>query len=542
MKRFSLRVSLYALVAAVIFGMAGTADAQRRNEREVRDIVRSLNSKIDDFKFGIDYQMRSSSANRQEIDDLTRSVGNLQSKVDMFDENLRARRENRDDVNDIIDAAKEVDSFLRMSRQNQRIQTDWNGVRDLVGRLAANYGVTPDWSGRVSNYPSQQRDNYPRRDNYPTYSSGSGSMDNGLTGTYSLDTGRSERIADVIANTNTSGTQRQDLESKLEAPSQIALLVRGDEVTLATSNASPVSFRADGSEKLETIDGRDVRVRATLRGSSDLSISSIGGATDYTVNFISTENGRTLKVTRRITTDYLPETVFAESIYTKTDAVAGLGIDAGSSVGGNYSSNDPNDTGRNPQPSISSGRSGDFIIPNGTVVTAMLENEINTKVSQNFDKFKMTVQSPDEFRGATIEGHISGVGRSGQVSGRSNVTFNFERITLRNGQTYEFSGVLQNVKDQNGKLVKVDTEGTAKGDSQTKETAKRGGLGAGLGALIGAIAGGGKGAVVGAIIGGGVGAGSVVVQGRDDIQLLKGSTITIQATSPVRRDQPISEN
>ena len=101
---------------------------------------------------------------------------------------------------------------------------------------------------------------------------------------------------------------------------------------------------------------------------------------------------------------------------------------------------------------------------------------------------------------------------------------------------------MQAVKDQNGKVVKVDTEGTAKGDSQTKETAKRGGLGAGLGAIIGAIAGGGKGAVIGAIIGGGAGAGSVVVQGRDDIQLLKGSTITIQATSPVRRDQPVSEN
>lgn len=153
----------------------------------------------------------------------------------------------------------------------------------------------------------------------------------------------------------------------------------------------------------------------------------------------------------------------------------------------------------------------------------------------------MTVQSPDEFRGATVEGYISGVGRSGQVSGRSNVTFNFERITLRNGQTYDFAGFLQSVKDQNGKVVKVDSEGTAKSDSQTKETAVRGGVGAGLGAIIGAIAGGGKGAAIGAIIGGGAGAGSVVLQGREDIQLLKGSMITVQASSPNRND-PVSEN
>ena len=150
----------------------------------------------------------------------------------------------------------------------------------------------------------------------------------------------------------------------------------------------------------------------------------------------------------------------------------------------------------------------------------------------------MTVQSPVEFRGAVIEGYISGVGRSGKVTGQSNVTFNFEKITLRNGQTYDFAGYLQSIKDQYGKPVRVDNEGTAKGDSQTRETAKRGGIGAGLGAIIGAIAGGGKGAAIGAVIGGGAGAGSVVVQGKDDIRLMPGSTITVQSSSPIRQNQP----
>ncbi len=131
----------------------------------------------------------------------------------------------------------------------------------------------------------------------------------------------------------------------------------------------------------------------------------------------------------------------------------------------------------------------------------------------------MTVQSPDEFRGATIDGYVTGVGRSGQISGRSNVTFNFETITLRDGKRYDFAGFLQSVKDQNGKEVRVDSEGGAL-------------IGAGLGAIIGAIAGGGKGAAIGAIIGGGAGAGSVIVQGREDLQLMKGSMVTIQSTSP----------
>jgi hypothetical protein len=255
-----------------------------------------------------------------------------------------------------------------------------------------------------------------------------------------------------------------------------------------------------------------------------------------------------LKVTRRITTPYLSQTVFADSIYTKTDTVARGDQDSNrrssDNSNGSYSSSDPND--RNAPygnaPNAGPGRNGDFVVPNGTIITGTLENTIDTKVSQNNDRFKMTVQSPLDFRGAVIEGYISGVGRSGRVSGNSNITFNFETITLRDGRRYDFAGYLQAIKDQNGKIVKVDTEGTAKGDSQTKETAKRGGIGAGAGAILGAIIGGGKGAVLGAIIGGGAGAGSVIAQGRDDVQLMPGSTITIQASSPVRDSQRISEN
>src|SRR5262249_21735571 len=201
----------------------------------------------------------------------------------------------------------------------------------------------------------------------------------------------------------------------------------------------------------------------------------------------------------------LNQTVFADSVYTKTDELAGLGIkggqsndadpDAGSTnstTSGGYSSSDPNDNGRNnsgPPPTTAPARSGDFIVPNGTIVTGQLESTIDTKVSQNNDRFKLTVQTPSDLRGAVIEGYISGIGRSGRVSGSSNVTFNFETITLRNGQKYDFAGYLQSIKDQNGKVVKVDTEGTAKGDSQTKETVKRGGIGAGAGAILAAIIG-----------------------------------------------------
>lgn len=535
MKRIASMFSVFAVVGMVFLGLAGQADAQRRNERETRDIVRSLNSKVEDFNYNLDYQLKSASMDQQDIADISSDLRDLKDKIKTFETNLNARRENRDDVSDIVQAANSIDEFLQNSPQSRKLQNDWTAIRGLVNRLAVSYNVSADQGSGNSNYPS--RDNYPA----PTRTA-SGNLNSGLTGTYQLDAARSENIADILSNSSVSGGNKQDLESKLEAPEQIALQIRGNQVTLASTKSAPVTVIADGREKTENTGGRTVRLRATLRG-QELKVSSLGGETDYTITFVSADNGKTLKVTRRITTDYLRETVFAESVYNKTDAVAQLGIESDSDTNSQddaYSSNDPNDVNSpgSGSPSIVAPRIGEFIVPNGMVISGILENAIDTKVSQNNDRFRLTVQSPDEYRGAIVEGYISGVGRSGQISGRSNVTFNFQKITLRDGKEYDFAGFLQGIKDTNGKDVKVDTEGTAKGGSQTKETVKRGGIGAGIGAVIGAIAGGGQGAAIGAIIGGGAGAGSVAIQGRGDVQLQKGSVMTVTSSSPVRRNEP----
>jgi hypothetical protein len=543
MNRIRSIFSVYLAIGLVLLGAAVDSQAQtRRNEREVRDIVRSLNSKVDDFQYSLNYRMQSGSANRDDATRVSRDLRSLQDKVRKFQDNLDGRRENADDIRDIMGAARSIDQFLYDNSQNRKIETDWEGIKSLLERLASNYSVYPDWNGggtTPDNSTTNQlpQNNSPHPD--PTPSGRSSTYNNGLGGTYQLDAARSENTADIVAGSGTrNDTQKQELEDRLRAPEQIAIDIRGNQVTLATSNAAPVTFVADGRDKTENVNGRTLRIRATLNGQV-LTVSSLGGENDYTVSFTSEGGGRTMKVSRRVTTDYLDQTVFAESVYNKTDSVARLGINQGGSPGptdnGGYSSNDPGDNNapnNSGYPTVNTGRRGEYIVPNGTVITGTLENEINTKISQNNDRFRMTVQSPDEFRGATIEGYISGVGRSGKVTGRSNVTLNFERITLRNGQTYDFAGYLQSVKDASGKEVKVDTEGTAKGESQTKETAKRGGIGAGIGAVIGAIAGGVKGAAIGAVIGGGAGAGSVAIQNNGDLQLGKGSTVTVQSSSP----------
>src|SRR5215204_3154295 len=349
MCRFRSVFAVYVTIGLMLCGFAAQTNAQQtRNEREIRNIVRNLASKVDDFRYSLGFGLKNSRTNDQDTDAVENYVSALDGKIKDFENNLTQRRENADDVTDILNAAKGINDFLITNKVNNTVQKDWTSVRTLLDQLASNYNVSWNWTSgsddrndsRTSNYPTQ---NYPT-DNRTSY---------GLSGTYQLDTSKSEDTRDIIQNSGaTTDAQRQDLESKLEAADQLAIEIRGTQVTLASSKAAPISFAADGRPKTENAGGRTIRVRATLRG-QELTISSVGGETDFTVTFTSLDNGKSMKVTRRITTDYMNQTVFAESFYNKTDAVARLDINRNPNTNyptntddnnGNYSSNDPNDT------------------------------------------------------------------------------------------------------------------------------------------------------------------------------------------------------
>ena len=550
MKNFNNPLFLSLTILSMVLGLTSFTFAQKRNDRDIRDAVRSLNSKIEDFETNLRFQLQSTSANNGRVSDVSDDIRALRSSVQKFQDFYDRKRENRSDVNAIVAAARRIDEFVRSNQQNRQVEEDWSAVRRQIDRLGTNYGITPNWNSRNGNT---------QVDDYRPIPTQIRTIDVGLSGTYNLDASRSESVDDLVEDTKLGSNEREDLKEKLTAPEQIALDIRGNQVTLATTNAAPVTFVADGRESTEqSPSGKTIRLKATLNG-NNLVVSSLGGETDYTITFTSDDNGKVLKVSRRITTDYLNQTVFAESVYNKTDSVAQLGIKGGSTTvsdsNGGYSDNDNsggvsnggsgsangttsgNNRGRPGAPSAVTSRPGNYTVPNGVSITGILDNEINTKVSQNNDRFRMTVQSPDEFRGATIEGYVSGIQRSGTVSGDPKLTLNFEKITLRNGQTYDFAGNLQSIQSLNGKGVTVDNEGTVKGESQTTQTAKRGGIGAGIGAVIGAIAGGGKGAAIGAIIGAGGGAGTVAIRGKGDIQLLQGTSVTVVSSSPLQRDR-----
>lgn len=173
----------------------------------------------------------------------------------------------------------------------------------------------------------------------------------------------------------------------------------------------------------------------------------------------------------------------------------------------------------------------DFLIPDGTLIDATLNQRLRANRLNEGSRFTLTVTSPQQYRGAVIHGYVMEAKRSGRLTGTSEMVLNFDRIRFQN-RDYQFSGIVESVRTSAGDPVGVDREGVVTDSSQTDRTVGRTAVGAVAGTIIGAVAGGGSGAAKGAVIGGGLGAGSVLVQGRSNMDLRENAMMTIRAGAP----------
>jgi hypothetical protein len=304
---------------------------------------------------------------------------------------------------------------------------------------------------------------------------------------------------------------------RLEAPESLSIERDGRAITIASSNAREVRFEADGREQVErSRNGREIRTTAKLSGDRLIVATEGDRSVDYQVTFEPIDNGQRLRVTRRITHEDLRQPVVAKSVYDKTSDAARFDIDR----------RDRDDF------RSSADTRGDFVVRDGTDVVAVLRDTLSTQDARTGERITLTVRSPSQYSGATIEGYLERVARSGQVAGRAEMSFAFDRIRLRDGRVYDFAGDIESVRTTDNDTLQVDREGAVQDEgSQTARTVERTGIGAAIGAVIGAVTGGGKGAAIGAAVGAGAGAGSVFIQGRNDLELKSGAEFRIRASS-----------
>jgi hypothetical protein len=477
----------------------------RLSESELNQLIQRVDNGGDTFRVSL------TNAFFQRPYDRTRSEGIMNDSLRGFKkatDQLRIRFDARelvtDDVRRLLDQATPLDNFMRDNPLTDRAKSDWATLRADLSVLATAYDLAPSWG------------------NIAISSSGDKST-NRLTGTFRLDSSRSDNPLHkaLRATQNLPMNERQavadEILPRLESPELLTIERRGVMMSIASSLAPKSTFEADGRERQEQVsDGRWTKVTATLRG-EQLVVSSNGyKENDFNVTFDASGNDNTLLVRRQIYSDRLTQPVVVDSVYDRTADVAQWNI---------Y-----NDS--RPVLANATANSGEFIVRDGETLVAILNNDLTTKLSQQGDLFTMTVRDPSQFEGAVIEGRVGSVDQGGRLTGRSGMSLNFDRIRLRNGQTYKFSGVLGNVRLLNGDAVKVDNEGSAQGSNQTTQTIQRAGIGTAIGAIIGAIAGGGKGAAIGGIVGAAGGAGTVFIQGKDNLELPIGTELTIRASGP----------
>jgi outer membrane lipoprotein SlyB len=184
------------------------------------------------------------------------------------------------------------------------------------------------------------------------------------------------------------------------------------------------------------------------------------------------------------------------------------------------------------------GQEADLPVRPNTKLSLELLSPISTASSKKDDKFSCRVLTPAEYAGGIIEGHIRSLKRSGKANKESKLDLAFDKITLSNGRSEDFSGTVVEVFDvaNAAEQGRADNEGTVRTKSTTVKTSvKRTAAGALIGALIGGVVAGGQGAAVGAAIGAGVGATTTLATKGADLEFRTGTQFTVESTGPTRK-------
>ena len=491
-------------------GTGGTGDnTYNLNDFQMRQLVDRLNVRSATFSRYLRQDLnRATYNNRYSLDEIRRQLSDFEMAITQLRNRVNSRQSSSSDARNVLDRAAFLNTFISDQQLSYQTENNWSSLRTDLDRLASAYSIAWNWS----NVPGGDYSGGSRRD---------------LTGTFRLNTSRGDDVRTAVDNAtrNLSLAERQrvydSLMRRFDPPQMIAIDRRGTSVTIASTRAPQINFVADGREQVETSNGgRSVRVRANFAGDA-LTITRTGEReNDFTVTFDPAGNGRELLVTRTLYSDRLTQPVTVRTYYDRTSDVAQLDV---------YDTNRETGVGGGVGGDVATGT---FVVPNGTELVAVLNNDLSTQNVREGERFTMTVRSPGQYDGATIEGQVMSINRGGRITGRSEMTLDFDTIRLRDGRSYRFAGILESVRTPNGDVVRVDNEGAVRDSDQTNKTVQRTAIGTAVGAIIGAIAGGGKGAAIGAVIGAGAGAGSVYIQGRNDLDLSAGTELTVRATGP----------
>ena len=482
----------------------------RINDNQVKQLLKTIGQKADTFDKGLDRAFVNSTydAGRGK-DEIRQSVKDLKQATDRLRDRVNGRQANTLDAEEVLRRGASIDGFMQRYQLSAQAEQNWVLLRGDLDKLASAYNV--GWGWGDSGYPSAEAGFQQR-----------------LTGTYQLDAGRSDdpRRTAEQASRAAAADQRQrtyqNLLSRLESPEMIAIERRGSSVSMASTHGPQVSFEADGRNQAETWSGgRTINTLVTFEGER-LRVATTGDRrSDYIATFEPTDSGRSLLVTRTIYDEGLRQPVTARSEYRRTSDQPRWNIENGN--GGVLPHHSPRGATRGAGRHAVRGQAGQRPAHGGRAPGRPMDDDRRQPVAVcGRGRPGLRLQRQRAGTARRVERHDA---------------LSWRASDFRNGDASPFDGVIESIRTPNGDTIRVDRDGTFEtlgggGDSRTRQAVERGAIGATLGALIGAVAGGGKGALIGAGVGAGVGAGTVLVQGRDQFDLQRGTELTFTSGDP----------
>src|SRR5688572_11929871 len=322
------------------------------NDAQMRQLVQRIDTRAAAFSRNFRQDLNRSHGNdRISTDEARRQLMQFETELVQLRNRVNTRRVTSADARQLLDRATFLNTYVADRQLSVQTENNWNTLRQDHDQLASAFNIA--WN--ATTIPGGTGDGS-RRD---------------LTGTFRINTSQGDdaRRAVDAATRNLSLSERQrvydSLLRRLDPPQMLAIDRRGNQVTIASTRAQQINFTADGREQVETTPGgRTVRVRADLAGDT-LTITRTGErANDFTVTFDPTDNGRQLLVTRTLYSDRVNQPVTVRTYYDRVSDVAQLNI---------Y------DTNREDANVGGGGAVGSFVIPNGTQVVGVLNNDLSTQ-------------------------------------------------------------------------------------------------------------------------------------------------------------------
>ncbi len=307
MRRFR-QAALVVLVFAfdgVIVTTAGQSPF-RVSDQQLEQLTVRLEAHTNSFHLSVNTAISQSFLKDAQVGDyMKRYVQEFDELTDRLRARSRGRKPVSSDVQEILNRAEYIDSFMNSYEFDSQAEGDWELLRTDLDQLASYYKIATHWSTPVYH-------GIPQAANIET-------LESRLIGTYQVDKLRSNDLNKIVRRAVIDLPQKSrvrlqlTLMRNLRTPKLIAIDRDGAKITFGSSLYPARIYEV--VERAQT--GNSERV-ATLLYGGQFRINTGSDADGlYSVTFWSTNLGSRLQVIRTALLNHLKRPIVSTSYYTK---------------------------------------------------------------------------------------------------------------------------------------------------------------------------------------------------------------------------------